>query len=111
MPLDVANESECRLGDAGLEVVGDTNADRLGGEPGGVKRGVLVWDANRRPCDMRGLEPARIELKCSVAGFRIHQQYDIWPAYILYALTRARHLFQPPKQINSDNKIYSHIIT
>lgn len=38
MPLDVANESERRLGDVGLDVfVGDTDADRLGGDPGGVK--------------------------------------------------------------------------
>ena len=59
MPLAVANEIECRLGDAGLDVlVGDTNADRLGGEPGGVNRGVVVWEANNRPCATRGLGTA-----------------------------------------------------
>lgn len=53
------NETECLLGDTGLDVlVGDTDADRLGGEPGGVIRGVLVWDAKRRPCDTRGLVAA-----------------------------------------------------
>ena len=43
MPLVVENEMDCRLGDTGLDVlVGDTDADRLGGEPGGVNRGVLA---------------------------------------------------------------------
>lgn len=57
MPLVVENEIECRLGDTGLDVlVGDTDAERLGGEPGGVNRGVLVWDASNRPGDIRGLE-------------------------------------------------------
>lgn len=41
MPLVVAKEIECRCGDTGLDVlVGDTDADRIGGEPGGVIRGV-----------------------------------------------------------------------
>lgn len=59
MPLEVENDIECRLGDTGFDVfVGETDADRLEGEPGGVNRGVVVWDANRRPGDMRGLEVA-----------------------------------------------------
>ena len=46
MPLVVAKEIECRCGDTGLDVlVGDTDADKLGGEPGGVIRGVEPWDA------------------------------------------------------------------
>ena len=32
-------------------ILGTPTQERLGGEPGGVSRGVLVWDANRRPCD------------------------------------------------------------
>lgn len=55
MPLELENEMECRLGDMGFDLVGDTDADRLGGEPGGVRRGVLDWDGKRRPCDTRGL--------------------------------------------------------
>lgn len=48
IPLEVENDIAFRLGDGGFEVlVGDTEADRLGGEPGGVNRGVLVCDANR----------------------------------------------------------------
>lgn len=43
MPLVVENDIECRLGETGLDVlVGDTEADRLGGDPGGVILGVLV---------------------------------------------------------------------
>lgn len=54
-PLALENETECRLGDAGLGVLeGDTDADRLGGETGGVRRGVLVWEASNRPCGTRG---------------------------------------------------------
>lgn len=55
----VENEIECLLGDKGLGVrIGDTDADRLGGEPGGVIRGVLDWDASNSPGDMRGLVAA-----------------------------------------------------
>ena len=36
--------------------MGDTEADKLGGDPGGVNRGVLVWDANTKPCEIPGLE-------------------------------------------------------
>lgn len=50
IPLEVESEIECRLG--------DTDADRVGGEPGGVSRGVLLWDAKRKPCDMPALEAA-----------------------------------------------------
>ncbi len=60
-PLDDENDIECRLGDTGLDVlVGDTEADKLGGEPGGLSRGVLVWYANNRPCDIRGLKAAKV---------------------------------------------------
>lgn len=49
MPLEVEKEMECRLGDIGLDVlVGDTDAERLGGEPVGVIRGVVLCDATRR---------------------------------------------------------------
>ena len=55
----VDNEIECLLGDKGFGVrVGETDADRLRGETGGVSRGVLVWDANSNPGDMRGLDAA-----------------------------------------------------
>lgn len=62
MPLEVENEMECRLGDMGLDVlVGDTDADRLGGEPGGVSRGVLLWDAIRRLYGTLGLMAEMLE--------------------------------------------------
>lgn len=61
MPLDVENEIECLLGETGFGVrVGDTDADWIGGEPGGVNLGVLVWDASNKPCAMRGLKAAII---------------------------------------------------
>ena len=57
MPLVVAKDIEYRLGDGPLDVlVGVAEADLIGGEPGGVRRGVLVCDANNRPGDIRGLE-------------------------------------------------------
>jgi len=55
MPRVVENERECRLGEVGLDVL---DGDAGGGEPGGVRRGVLVCDANRSPGDIRGLEAA-----------------------------------------------------
>lgn len=59
MPLVPANDIECLLGDSGRDVtLGDADDDLLGGEPGGVNRGVLVWDAISRPCAMGGLETA-----------------------------------------------------
>lgn len=59
MPLEVENDIACRLGDTGLDVlVGDTDAETLGGDAGGVNRGVLVCDAKRRPGDTRGLVAA-----------------------------------------------------
>lgn len=62
MPLEVEKEMECRLGDMGLDVlVGDPDADRLGGEPGGVNRGVLFWDAMRRLYGTLGLMAAMLE--------------------------------------------------
>lgn len=56
-PLAAENDTECPLGDAGLGVLdGDTDTDRLVGEPGCVDRGVmLVWDSSNRLCDTRGL--------------------------------------------------------
>lgn len=56
-------EMECLLGESGFGVrVGDADADRDGGDPGGVSRGVLVWDASKRLADMRGapLDPSFI---------------------------------------------------
>lgn len=62
MPLEVEKEIECRLGDTGLDVlVGDTDADRLGGEPGGVIQGVELWDATRRLYGTLGLMTAMLE--------------------------------------------------
>lgn len=62
IPLVVEKEIECRLGDTGLDVlVGDTDAERIGGEPGGVNRGVVVWDASNRPCAIRGLEATKVK--------------------------------------------------
>lgn len=40
-------------------LIGDPDADSEGGEPWGVSRGVLVWDANRRPGGIRGRIPTR----------------------------------------------------
>lgn len=34
---------------------GDPEADRLGGEPGGVRRGVLFCDASKKLCGTRAL--------------------------------------------------------
>lgn len=46
---------ECLHGETGFGVlVGDADADRVGGDPGGVSRGVVVCDANKRLGDMRG---------------------------------------------------------
>lgn len=54
-PLELDIDIECLLG--------DTDADRVGGEPGGVRRGVLVWDAKRKPCDMPTLEAVTTIIK------------------------------------------------
>lgn len=60
-PLEVENETECLLGETGFEVrVGDADADWMGGEAGGVYRGVLVWEASNKPGAIRGLEAAPI---------------------------------------------------
>lgn len=46
--LVVEKDTECLLGETGIEVLcGDPDADRFGGDPGGVSRGVLVFDSNR----------------------------------------------------------------
>lgn len=48
---------DCRLGDTALETLeGDTDSDKLSGDPRGVSRGVLVCELNIRPCDIPGLE-------------------------------------------------------
>lgn len=58
-PREVENDIVCLRGETGLEVlVGETDADRLGGEPVGVILGVLFWDAKRSAYDTRGLEAA-----------------------------------------------------
>lgn len=50
--LSIWRETAWRLGDAGLDVLdGDTDAETIGGEPGGLMRGVVVWDANKILCD------------------------------------------------------------
>lgn len=51
MFLDVENDIDV--------LIGDPDADSEGGEPWGVSRGVLVWDANRRPGGIRGRIPTR----------------------------------------------------
>lgn len=57
MPLADGIEIECLclLGDNDFGVLdGETEADKLGGEPGGVKRGVLFCDASKKLCGARG---------------------------------------------------------
>lgn len=71
----VANETECRLGDKGLEVLlGDTDADRLGGEPGGVSRGVLVCDTNRGPYDDMPLPGFDAEIRLQESKHRMRKR-------------------------------------
>lgn len=51
----VENDIERRFGDPGWDVlVGDPEADRIEGEPGGVSLGVFVWGAKRRPYGIPG---------------------------------------------------------
>jgi hypothetical protein len=46
--LSICKETAWRLGDAGLDVlVGVTDAETIGGEPGGLIWGVVVRDASR----------------------------------------------------------------
>lgn len=60
MFLEVEDDIECRLGETGLDVLfGDPDADSTGGEPWGVSRGELVWNATRRPGAIRGRMPTR----------------------------------------------------
>jgi hypothetical protein len=48
----------------GLDVlVGDTDTEKLGGEPGGVSRGVVLWDAMRKLYGTLGLTSAILEWK------------------------------------------------
>lgn len=42
--------------------MGDTEADKLEGEPGGVTRGVFDWDASRILGNMPGLDAAMITI-------------------------------------------------
>lgn len=59
--LEVENEIECLRGDVDFDdLVGDTAAENLGGESGGVSLGVLLWDANRKPCDMPCFKAVKI---------------------------------------------------
>lgn len=59
MALAVENETEWRRGERGLEaVLGVVEADKVGGEPGGVSRGVVVWDIIGRLFDTLGLGTA-----------------------------------------------------
>lgn len=59
--LEDESEIECLRGDVGFDnLVGDTVAESLGGESGGVSLGVLLWDANRRPCDAPYLKAVKI---------------------------------------------------
>ena len=61
MPLVVEKDTEWRRGEMGLEVVlGVLEADNAGGEPGGVSRGVAVWDTNGKLFDKLGLGAAAI---------------------------------------------------
>ena len=49
MLLGGPKDIECILGETGLDVFyGVRDADRLGGDLGGVSRGMLVCDANNR---------------------------------------------------------------
>lgn len=60
IPLEVEKDIAWRLGETGLDdvLVGDPSADLLGGEPGGVMRGVLLSDANTTLWDAPDPEPA-----------------------------------------------------
>lgn len=87
------NDNECRLGDGGLDVrVGDTDADRIGGETGGVNRGVLVWDTNNRPGDTRGLGAAMVKQSNYkewwshiIARFAIlHLAQHMWKSFVYW---------------------------
>lgn len=64
---------ECLLGDKGFGVLdGDTDADRLGGEMGGVSWGVLACDASNRLCDTRGGNIAVKTRKKIIKHYSIH---------------------------------------
>lgn len=77
MPLPDGIEIECLclLGDNGFGVLdGETEADKLGGEPGGVKRGVLFCDASKKVWGARGLTAVSREKNG-------HQQYILFIYY------------------------------
>lgn len=65
--LILENEIECRRGgETGLEVlVGETDAENLVGESGGVSLGVLLCDANRKPLETPCLEADKNKKKSS----------------------------------------------
>ncbi|GJX84577.1 hypothetical protein Tco_0335351, partial [Tanacetum coccineum] len=61
VPLVGAAENECLLGEtSGGVLVGDADADKVRGVSGGVSQGELAWDANKRLCDIRGLDADKI---------------------------------------------------
>lgn len=76
--LSIWRETAWRLGDADLDVLdGDTDAETIGGEPGGLMRGVVVWDANKILCDdddawdLTGPGPATILEKKNKSNARL----------------------------------------
>lgn len=99
MPLPEGIEIECLclLGDNGFGVLdGETEADRLGGEPGGVKRGVLFCDASKKVCGARGLAAVSREKDdhhtfCLFTYFSI----ELWS----FTVTKGRNAKKKPKQI------------
>ena len=69
IPLEVENDMVLRLGETGLDdLVGDPEADTLGGEPGGVSLGVLVWDASSIDIDTPGLDAANNRNQITLVG-------------------------------------------
>ncbi|KAF4395468.1 hypothetical protein G4B88_010932, partial [Cannabis sativa] len=59
--------------------------ETIGGDPGGVRRGVLVWDAKRRPGDTRGLEVAINQLKSFASSSKeLHPVNRITEAKLSY---------------------------
>lgn len=102
IPFEVETDIAFRLGDAGFDVlVGDTEADRLGGEPGGVNRGVLVWDANRKPCDIPSRGTAK-ERSCFSKNRRTEPCIIPWNLTLLREMPTEKFIYT-----GSKTKIYS----
>ena len=60
MFLELEKEIECRRGDTGLDnLAGDLIEESLGGERGGVRLGVLLWDAKETLRSILSLETAK----------------------------------------------------